>query len=146
MDYTTEYLIMHENEIDWEELSKNPDRSFSLIEVRLFRKRINWLTYLPRHRDTLTTEILEMASKYFTDSVYKWLSYMNIPTEEFILRHKEKFDIPAVIHNRYNLSEEFLLEMIDYWKDNDTIKTSIPLKYDLTLPEYKSLRLLFEVE
>lgn len=145
MDYSTEYLIMHENEIDWEELSKDPNRSFSLIEVRLFRKRINWLTYLPRHRDTLTTEILEVASKYFNNSVYKWLSYMNIPTEEFIVRHKDEFDIPAVIHNRYNLSEEFLLEMIDYWKDNDTIRTSIPLKYDLTKPEYKSIRLLFEI-
>lgn len=146
-EYTTEYLIMHEDEIDWDELSKNTNRSFSLVEVRLFRKRIDWGKYLvrPEHINSITTDILEVASKYFTKSTYTILSLSRGLPEEFVLKHREMFNIGNYILNN-KPSEEFLLETIDEWKDNSTVRTAIPLKIDLSQEEYENIRLLYEVE
>lgn len=60
-DYiSTEYLIMHEDEINWNELSKNPNRPLSLVEARLFRKNIDWKKYIITHAGTLTNDFLEV--------------------------------------------------------------------------------------
>lgn len=146
-EYTTEYLIMHEDELDWDELSKNPNRSFSLVEIRLFRKRIDWGRYLvrPEHINSITSDMLELASKYFNKSTYTILSLARGIPEDFVLKHRTDFNIGNYILNN-KPSEEFLLATIDEWKDNDTVRTAIPIKIDLSQEEYKNIKLLYEVE
>ena len=144
-DYSTEYLIMHEDEIDWDKLSKNPNRIFSLAEARLFRRKINWLQYLIIHSNSITPNILEVASKYFTPEVYKYLTYAGIANEEFVLNHRENFDILQYIISNLP-SEDFLLAVLDCWKDDEFVKKTLAKRLDLSKAEYKNIRLLYEIE
>lgn len=112
---TTDYLIMHENEVDWDKLSSDKDDGFSLVEVRLFRKRINWRKYITNHPTQFNTDILEIGSKYFTKEIYDLLAGFGIATDGFIRNHPERFDFRLVIEN-CNISDETLMETNDYWE------------------------------
>lgn len=113
-NFTTEYLIMNESSIDWEKLSADKSRSFSLSEIRMFRKRIDWLVYLANHQ--LNQNELEVASKYFTPAVYNLLAILGVDDEKFILNHRHDFNWELLISNSY-LSEDVLNKCIDEWKD-----------------------------
>ena len=145
--FSTEYLILHENEINWEELSSDKDEFFSLVEVRLFRSKINWKQYLINHSEYVNTQILETASKYFTKEIYEILAAFNITTEDFLKAHPEKFDFQSVIQN-CEISEETLLQTKKYW---DTLPNLKELFYNskyikIEDPEYSSIKLMLETE
>ena len=145
--FSTEYLILHENEINWEELSSDKDEFFSLVEVRLFRSKINWKQYLINHSEYVNTQILEIASKYFTKEIYEILAAFNITTEDFLKAHPEKFDFQSVIQN-CEISEETLLQTKKYW---DTLPNLKELFYNskyikIEDPEYSSIKLMLETE
>ena len=93
LKYSTEYLIIHENDINWDELSSDKDDMFSLVEIRLFRSKINWKKYLQTHSRScpFTTQMLEVASKYFTPEIYDLLAAFDIPQEDFIENHLDDF-------------------------------------------------------
>lgn len=141
---TTEYLILHEDELDWDELSKK--RQFSLVEIRLFRKRINWTKYLYKYCSVMSSEMLEIASKYFNLTHYMILGINGNCSEEFVLNHLNDFTEDGV--NEYILSaapsEEFLLKTVEYWKDKEDISKEIQ-KY-IDSENYPSVSLLFEIE
>ena len=145
--FSTEYLILHENEINWEKLSSDKDEFFSLVEVRLFRSKINWKQYLINHSEYVNTQILETASKYFTKEIYEILAAFNITTEDFLKAHPEKFDFQSVIQN-CEISEETLLQTKKYW---DTLPNLKELFYNskyikIEDPEYSSIKLMLETE
>lgn len=145
--FSTEYLILHENEINWEELSSDKDEFFSIVEVRLFRSKINWKQYLINHSEYVNTQILEIASKYFTKEIYEILAAFNITTEDFLKAHPEKFDFQSVIQN-CEISEETLLQTKKYW---DTLPNLKELFYNskyikIEDPEYSSIKLMLETE
>lgn len=142
---TTEYLILHENDVDWDALSSYPDRDFSLVEIRLFRKNINWEKYLISHSNILSDTKLEIASKYFTERIYTLLSSFNIATEDFIVRHADKFNFKSVILN-CKMSQDALLETMDHWKDLPDIQNTFKeSKYiDISQPEYSDIKLVVD--
>lgn len=145
--FSTEYLILHENEINWEKLSSDKEEFFSLVEVRLFRSKINWKQYLINHSEYVNTQILEIASKYFTKEIYEILAAFNITTEDFLKAHPEKFDFQSVIQN-CEISEETLLQTKKYW---DTLPNLKELFYNskyikIEDPEYSSIKLMLETE
>ena len=145
--FSTEYLILHENEINWEKLSSDKEEFFSLVEVRLFRSKINWKQYLINHSEYVNTQILEIPSKYFTKEIYEILAAFNITTEDFLKAHPEKFDFQSVIQNCEN-SEETLLQTKKYW---DTLPNLKELFYNskyikIEDPEYSSIKLMLETE
>ena len=112
MEYSTEYLIIHEDEIDWLDLSQNKNRSFSLPEIRMFRNKIHWNIYCFEHR--MNYPELLIASKYFDRTTYKILSiYHNIP-EQFIELHLDEIFWDDLIANSA-LDEEFLFKHSEYW-------------------------------
>lgn len=146
LKYSTEYLIIHENTIDWEKLSSDKEDMFSLVEIRLFRSKINWKKYLQTHSRTcpFTTQMLEVASKYFTPEIYGMLAAFDIPQEDFIENHLEDFS-PGMLIMGCSLSEDFFLNHIDYWKDwKDHFNLS--QKIDLESSQYARLKLLLEVD
>jgi len=111
--FTTEFLIVNEEKIDWEALSRFAGRSFSLPEIRMFRKKINWTLYLLSHDMENDIEI-ELASKYFTEQAFSILS-QEILSENIIRKFADKLNWESLM-SRTNSSEEFLFEFIDYWK------------------------------
>lgn len=113
-DLTTEDLIIHENEIDWEELSENKERSFNLSEIRIFRKRINWAKYLMYHE--MSPIQMEVASKYFDNYAYRVIAIYNLATPEFIEKHKDDFDWDYLLaFSTYNA--KLLDDCLDCWKN-----------------------------
>lgn len=149
LNYSTEYLIMHEDSINWEELSSNKDDFFSLVEIRLFRKRINWKAYFCSHLNsyTMTPQMFEIASKYFDDAVYRIISDFGIAPSEFIEAHPEKFNFENVI--RYcNITEDALLNCEQYWKNISNIKEIFyESKYiSLNSPNFSRIKLMLEIE
>lgn len=146
-DYTTEYLILNENSINWEVMSGLPSRPLSLVEIRLFRKHINWYRYITTHGSTMSPQMIETASKYFTPQVYTLLNYVDMVSEEFVINHMDKFNIPVYIISKMP-SEEFILKTMDKWHFDDVIVKI--LKERLLEEKYKNnyptLKLMFEVE
>ena len=49
--------------------------------------------------------MMEIASKYFDENIYRMLASFNLAEEEFIMNH-EDFDFQLLIKNS-NLSEDF---------------------------------------
>ena len=149
LKYSTEYLILNEESINWEKLSGDPEDYFSLVEIRLFRSKINWKTYLKSHIKScpFTTQMLEVGSKYFDKTVYQILASFNIPTEDFIISHIDNFDIVKVIEN-CNVSQELLLEISEKWVDIENIKDSFKrAKFiDIDSPEFSDIKLLLEMK
>ena len=103
----TEYLILHEDEIDWKSLSNDKNRSFSLSEIRMFRKRIDWIDYLKTHN--LSHDELEVASKHFTKSVYEFIALNNLADQDFIVKHKTDFDWRILLTSSY-LTQDTLMK------------------------------------
>ena len=146
IQYTTEYLILNEDTIDWERLSRDSDDSFTLPEIRIFRKKINWKEYLLSHKSTISLRELEVASKYFTKEIYNEIAAYNIADDEFIINHKDKFDFRIVIPN-CNISETTLMACVDYWEHIPDIKDIfIRAKYiDINSREFSGIKLLLKV-
>lgn len=148
INYSTEYLIIHEDELDWEELSSNKDDMFSLVEIRLFRSKINWRVYLESHLRScpFTLQMMEIASKYFDENIYRMLASFNLAEEEFIMNHLNDFDFQLLIKNS-NLSEDFLLNTLDYWCDIPDIEEVFKKsKYiNVESPNYGQIKLILEV-
>lgn len=119
-ELTTEYLILHEDEADWDAISKCKERDFSLPEIRMFRKKINWPAYLISHKDVLSTTKLEVASKHFTSEVYDIIIGLNIGAPEFLLAHAEKLNYRLLIQTG-KPSPELLIETVQYWKNLEGI-------------------------
>jgi len=110
--FTTDFLIINEENIDWEILSQFKGRSFSMAEIRMFRKKIQWNLYLINH--ALSNIELNIASKYFSDSVFAVLSaFVSLP-EEFIKKHHTKLSWKYLIQRSY-ISEDLLFELQDDW-------------------------------
>lgn len=113
-EYTTEYLILHESEIDWDSLSADKNRSFSIPEIRIFRKRINWLKYITTHN--MNHNELEIASKYFSSSIYDVIALLDIADEEFIKNHRNNFNWEVLLSSA-TLSANLLNECFSSWKN-----------------------------
>jgi len=120
---STEYLIKHEDSINWEALSDMTDDEFSLTEIRLFRKRINWKKYLKNHKGQMSGDMFEIASKYFTPEVYRMIAVFNLAPNSFIESHAEFFDFKLLIENS-DLSQETLLKCQKYWSNIPNIQES----------------------
>lgn len=143
-DYSTEYLIMHEDTIDWDELSANKDFSLSLVEARLFRSKINWRKYLNTHR-FMSTDALEIASKYFTEENYRQLAAFNIVTDNFVKSHPEKFDFTILLKSAA-LKESTILDLQEYWSKIPGIFKIISesIFIDLESEEFANLAVMLE--
>lgn len=146
LNYSTEYLIIHEDEIDWDQLSSQSDDFFSLVEIRLFRKKINWKRYLLSHKNSMSTLNLEVASKYFTKEIYDEIASYNIADEDFISNHKDDFDFKIVISN-CNVSAQMLNSCQEKWIDIPGIKNIfLSAKYiDIDSPDFSDIKLLLEI-
>lgn len=144
--YSIEYLIKNEDVIDWEALSGDKDDSLNLVEIRLFRKRINWSKYLNCHR-IMSTDELEMASKYFTKNHYDQLAAFEIATDEFIIKHAENFDFRILLKSA-KLSDDNIMNLRQYWENIPGIEGIIKnSKYiDLESSEYSQLAVMLESE
>lgn len=144
MKYSTEWLITHENSVDWDKLSSDKDENFSLIEIRLFRSKINWSSYLNTHR-MMTTSELEVASKYFKESHYRQLAAFDIATDEFVLKNIEKFNI-YILLKCTSLSESTILKIIQDKIGDPKIKECIKLSpyINLESKEFSQLALFLE--
>ena len=144
-NYTTEYLIMHEDEIDWKSLSGDASRSFSLVEIRLFRSKIHWNAYLLMHGMTMSLDMLETASKYFTSKEYALIAYLNLGSEEFVLNHLDSFFVPLYLEKNLP-SERFLLETYNLWEDVSSTREKLKNEiYSENLEnEYSDILLLLE--
>lgn len=141
--YSTEYLISHEDELDWEEISSNKSIVLSNTDIKIFGKKINWKTYLINHQNFITTEVLEIASKYFNNDTYTLLSSFGIATEEFILNHSDKFDFELIIEN-CSMSEDGLLQSQSYWVDIPNIKKVFKKAKKVDIQKCPTLSLLLE--
>jgi hypothetical protein len=145
LKYNTEYLIMHEDDVDWNEISEDPEQYLSLVETRLFRKRINWKVYLPLHQSSITHSILECASKYFNPEIYEILAGFDIVDDEFILNHREKFDYKLLIENAH-VGADVLLETSNLWKDIPDIEKSFQnaKHIDINSDKYEQVKLILD--
>ena len=143
-EYSTEYLIMHEDTIDWDELSAKKDFSLSLVEVRLFRSKINWRKYLNTHR-FMSTDALEIASKYFTEENYRQIAAFNIATDHFVKNHPDRFDFTLLLKST-KLEESTILELQEYWENIPDIFSIISESnyIDLESEEYANLSVMLE--
>lgn len=139
-ELTTEYLIINEETIDWDELSKESSRSFSLAEIRMFRKRIIWSEYIKNHNMSLIQ--LNIASKYFDVGVYRMIALLNAAPEEFIISHMDNF-LWLTILATCKLSCETIFKCKECWEIYPREKIAIALKsnkqIDLSDESYKSL-------
>lgn len=148
INYSTEYLIIHEDEIDWDKLSANPEDSFSLIEIRLFRKRINWKLYFRNHSKTcpFTTQMLEIASKYFDKETYCTLAAFNMVEQDFIENHLDDFDFYDII--RYcKVNQEFLMNTTERWINLKNLSELFEKSefIDLEDPSFAEVKLLMDM-
>ena len=112
--FTTEFLIINEENINWDALSGFPRRSFSLPEIRMFRKRIKWSMYLFTHEFKNDTEI-EFASKYFDENAFALLSQYEL-SKHTISLFADKLNWTGLFM-KYCHDEDFLFEYIDHWKE-----------------------------
>lgn len=143
---SVEDIIRNEDNIDWESASFQTTRNLTLVEVRLFRSKINWNLYVLRHK--MTTECLECASKYFAKETYNRIAAFNFATEEFIVNHKDDFNWSVVIAN-CKLSEETLLNCVDSWVHRPHYDLMRIFKeareFDIFAGGYEQVRLLVEL-
>jgi len=145
---SVEYLIKNEDTIDWKRLSNDASDSFSIVEARLFRDKINWHDYIKTHRSQLATLFLEVASPYFTKHEYRNLALFGSATEEFILNHAEDFkDYIEILIKTTKISEDGWLQLQKYWEGIEGIYyTFISSKInDINDPEYSDLKLALEI-
>jgi hypothetical protein len=112
--FTTEFLIINEEKIDWDALSRFSGRSLSLPEIRMFRKRINWSMYLLSHTIEKDIEI-DLAAKYFNYITFTLLSSQDNLSKYIISKYAVDLNWYGIIRN-YKYDEDFLFEHIDYWK------------------------------
>lgn len=144
--FTTDFLIVNEENIDWESLSQFKGRSFSLAEIRMFRKSIQWNLYLINH--ALNEIELDVAAKHFTDSVFNVISAFVNLSEKFIRKYKDRLSWRYLIR-KSNLSEDFLFEMEEYWTKlpRETIIDGFSMNQyiDLTLDSYRRLALYLKL-
>lgn len=140
--YTTDFLIINEDNIDWEYASFHSVRELSLAEIKLFRSKINWDAYILSH--DLNPVKMEFASKYFTRETYQRIAAFNMATEEFILKNKEKFNWLTLIKNS-KLSEETLLAAAELWQQKslkDIKDAFLTAKYiDINSGAYPAIQL-----
>lgn len=111
--FNVKFLIENEEQIDWEKLSLMKERTFSVPEIKMFGRKIEWHVYLFNH--ILDEEQLAVAEKYFKDNanIYHILSDQPL-SEEFLRRNADKVNWKKVLSNS-ELSEDFIFEMIDHW-------------------------------
>ena len=146
--YTTEYLIIHEEEIDWDELSAYSEKVFTLTEIRLFRRKINWLLYLMHHKDCFAREIeIEMASKYFSKPSWFLLLTKYTVSEEFLEKHKDEINWRNVLAHQ-PVSETFLMEHCNYWNiySNDIIVESLLMNPNVDSANWNVLHLYLKLK
>jgi hypothetical protein len=67
------------------------------------------------HQNT-SSEILEIAHKYFSKEIFNKIAFFNIAEEDFIRKYREKFDWKILIENS-SLSEDLLLDCIKEWEN-----------------------------
>lgn len=143
--YSTEYLIIHENELNWDELSSLENDSFSLIEIRLFRNKINWKKYLIPGRVMSTSE-LNIGSKYFTEDDFRRLAAFKITTDDFLLAHPEKFNMVLLFSGGNFLKEDTIVKLKKYWEQIPNIRELIKKSVGNDLKKFQNLTLLLEAE
>lgn len=125
---TTDKMILWEHEIDWDFVSSNQFRKLSLTEIRIFRKRINWILYA-MDKVMLADEII-IASKYFySQSIYRILPRFQVLSEDTIRYFKDKISWEEVIRNQ-DISTSFIYEMHDFWKYELTPERFLELLQD----------------
>jgi len=112
--FTVEFLILNEEDIDWEQLSDFKDRRFSLPEIRMFRKKINWNLYVPNH--VMNENEIDIASKYFSEELIYKLPSMQELTEKIVRKFRNKIHWSLLLL-KSKFPESFLLEMSSSWKD-----------------------------
>lgn len=90
--------------------------------------------------------MMEIASKYFDENVYRMLASFNLAEEEFIMNHLQDFDFQLLIKNS-NISEDFLINTIDYWMDIPNVEEVFrKSKYiNIESPNYGQIKLILEV-
>jgi hypothetical protein len=115
--FDVKFLIKNEDTIDWEKLSAIKERSFSIAEIKMFGKRIAWNIYIINHQ--LREEELKVASKYFNDKNFEVISFFNNLPEHFIREYAAKLDWLKIL-NRSKMSQDFILEMSNYWSNLDS--------------------------
>lgn len=146
--FNVKFLIENEDNIDWEKLSFMRERSFSVPEIKMFGKKIDWHIYLFNH--TLDDDQLAVAEKYFKDNhhLYSILSDQPLP-EDFLRRNADKVNWKKVFANS-ELSEDFIFEMIDYWivENQYAIKQALlENKYmNVNSDEYEKLSLYLKLK
>lgn len=113
-EINTKYLIINEDNIDWVKLSSDPNRYFSLAEVRIFRKRINWFVYLTNHPDVYEDN-LRIASKFFDGHVWKYLSDNYKLSEGFIEDYVDNLNWIGLFKNS-PMSAEFIMKYKEKWE------------------------------
>lgn len=148
INYTTEYLILNENNLDWDQLSSDSDDSFSLIEIRLFRKRINWKLYFRTHITTcpFDMQMLEMGSKYFDKETYSMLAVFNMIDQDFIEDHIEEFDFRDIIKH-CRVDQDFLKDNIEKWSNYENLPELFKKSefIDINSPDFSEIKLLIEM-
>jgi hypothetical protein len=113
--YDTKFLIENEDNLDWEEISASK-RRFSPAEIKLFGLSIKWNIYLFNHE--MSENEIRAAVKYLSFSKFKLMISSQKLSESFMKDFKEKMDWSSVFYYQ-DFSEDFILEMIDLWKDID---------------------------
>jgi len=112
--FSTEFLIINEDSIDWQTISRFSNRSFSLPEIRMFRNKINWTTYLLTHYMERDIDI-EKAAKYFSENDFKLLSRQKL-SKEIISLFADRLCWKSLIESAID-DEDFLFEKIEHWKN-----------------------------
>jgi hypothetical protein len=119
--------LLKAESVDWDALSKDPDQLCNSLEVKYFAKEINWSLYLLSHRNTINTTILEYGSKYFKPKHYSLACQLEYIDENFVRKHIDSFNFRDIILF-CKVSDDFLIEYLDYWKNipniTDTFKKS----------------------
>jgi hypothetical protein len=143
---TTEDLITLEDELNWYLLSRV--RSFSFIEIRLFRKRISWPHYIMRN--DMSDECMELASKYFTPDTYRYISFLGKASKDFIMNHISDFgDHWQLLFKSTTVDDDIVFAFEPYWKDRMNILRDCfeghNLMNDLSDPNLSGVALLLNI-
>lgn len=111
---TIEDLLKAES-VDWNALSKDPTQLCGSLEVKYFAKNINWSLYLLSHRNSINDIILDYGCKYFEPKHFSLACQLEYIGEDFLRSHIDKFNFKDIILF-CNVSDEFLIEYLTYWK------------------------------
>ena len=142
---STEELIKFEDVLDWRDLSIV--RTFSFVEIRLFRKKIDWTHYIVRN--DMSEENMELASKYFTSQTYYYIARLNKATKSFILNHIENFkDSWKQLFLSSSVNDDIVFALEPYWHNEfEVAKNSLQNSKvnDLTSEDLSGSFLLFNI-